>query len=235
MSKNHVYTGKDNNSNNPVYAFSACAGIALANSHFPFFDAYRIAEACCANAKKRAKKEDMKIVYFDDENKEHKLIGNWLDFQICDHINIMQLEKYRKRQYVLSDGTNLLKRPYWVPGALADKFESDNEKLSELSIETLIKAIQDLTEQSSGNANQIEAGFEQAVPRRWLKKARAAYTRGKAAFNAFIVEAESRHRNFPIDEKNSYLNDRANYYDAIDLIDHFQDITLDKSQEELEE
>lgn len=35
--------------------YSACGGIAFFNSHFPFSDAYQVAEACCDSAKKRAK------------------------------------------------------------------------------------------------------------------------------------------------------------------------------------
>mgnify|MGYP006943782527 FL=1 len=40
--------------------FSACGGIAFFNSHFPFSDAYQVAEACCDNAKKRAKQPECK-------------------------------------------------------------------------------------------------------------------------------------------------------------------------------
>ena len=35
--------------------YSACGGSAYFNSHFPFSDAYQVAESCCDNAKKRAK------------------------------------------------------------------------------------------------------------------------------------------------------------------------------------
>lgn len=31
--------------------YSACGGIAFFNSHFPFSDAYQVAEACCDSAK----------------------------------------------------------------------------------------------------------------------------------------------------------------------------------------
>ena len=35
--------------------YSACGGIAYFNSHFPFSDAYQVAESCCDNAKKTGK------------------------------------------------------------------------------------------------------------------------------------------------------------------------------------
>ena len=38
---------------------SACAGIAVFHSHFPYSEAYRIAEECCESAKKRMKKENL--------------------------------------------------------------------------------------------------------------------------------------------------------------------------------
>ena len=48
------------------YTFSACAGISIIHSHFPFFKGYQIAEECCEIAKKSVfslySKEDLKCI-----------------------------------------------------------------------------------------------------------------------------------------------------------------------------
>ncbi|NLK93504.1 MAG: hypothetical protein GX273_10415 [Bacteroidales bacterium] len=248
VSQKYMYTG-DDEVEDPLYAFSACAGIAFANSHFPFYDAYQIAEACCSNAKKVAKTEENQINYIDASGVGHKLIGSWIDFQFCDHINITQLEKYREKQYILTDGTDLLKRPYWVPPGKADSQEAGIACLSDRSIERLLQKIRELSVKGGamtcGDRNQIDiaeqddlCAEDQAedqlekraeaaiVPRRWCKKAREAYTRGRPAMLAFITEARSRHKDFPINRENAYTGHVANYYDAVELVDHFQDILL---------
>lgn len=45
------------------YGFSICAGIAYIGSHFPFYTAYEVAEACCASAKGEAKRMKIKKNY----------------------------------------------------------------------------------------------------------------------------------------------------------------------------
>ena len=86
--------------------YSACAGIAYFNSHFPFSDAYQVAEACCESAKKRGKQ---------NENRgESDQIGNFFDFQICTNIRAVHLADYRQKHY-RADMGSLLARPYYVP------------------------------------------------------------------------------------------------------------------------
>ena len=69
--------------------YSACGGIAYFNSHFPFSDAYQVAEACCDTAKSRAKKE---------ENRgKSGFVGNFFDYQICTNIRAADLEEYRDK------------------------------------------------------------------------------------------------------------------------------------------
>lgn len=64
--------------------YSACGGIAFFNSHFPFSDAYQVAEACCENAKKRAKEEE-------NRGAESR-IGNFMDFQVCTNVRAANLD-----------------------------------------------------------------------------------------------------------------------------------------------
>lgn len=85
-----------------VYPLSACAGIAFCNSHFPFSDAYEVAEACCASAKRSAKK----LVDVDEREK------CYADYQICKHIKAKELDLYRTEQYTMVDGKSMVFRPY---------------------------------------------------------------------------------------------------------------------------
>lgn len=76
------------------YPISACAGIALVHSHFPFQIAYEIAEECCQTAKKK---------YY--ENKQ----GSYLDF------HLVRGSYVQTRQEQLSQGLNRKQqRPYQV-------------------------------------------------------------------------------------------------------------------------
>lgn len=43
----------------------ACMGIAIAHSHAPFSDVYRIAEQCCESGKKKSREKDSKVNYVD--------------------------------------------------------------------------------------------------------------------------------------------------------------------------
>ena len=96
---------------------SACAGIAIVKSHFPFYKAYELAEELCLSAKKKAK-------YFNKEDP-----GNWMDYHIVYSGFQTDLNAMRKEQYnvpgmkeVTRDVENkysqynLLLRPFCVTG-----------------------------------------------------------------------------------------------------------------------
>lgn len=86
--------------------YSACGGIAFFNSHFPFSDAYQVAESCCSSAKSRAKEKN--------NRGEDGRIGNYFDFQICTNISAADLDSYRQKHYV-SENQLFIARPYYVP------------------------------------------------------------------------------------------------------------------------
>ena len=108
--------------------YSACGGIAYFNSHFPFSDAYQVAEACCSMAKKRAKEENSRG--------KNESVGNFFDFQICTNIRAAHLESYREKHYHSEKGMFIL-RPYYVP--IKRDINRINEKNKDYSVEKLEK------------------------------------------------------------------------------------------------
>lgn len=108
--------------------FSACGGIAFFNSHFPFSDAYQVAEACCESAKKRAKLDENKIIRTAENNSGTvSKIGNFLDFQICTNISAANLESYRDRHYTDGKG-RFIARPYYVPCRYDEEMNQKNDR-----------------------------------------------------------------------------------------------------------
>lgn len=152
--------------NNPKkYAFSACAGIAFFNSHYPFSDAYKVAEECCSSAKKRAK---------EDKYRTSEMIGCYFDYEICTHISSIQLDSYREKQYIEVSGNKLIiQRPYYVP---VDYFDNLNQKNKENSYQNLEDNIK----------------FFSGISRSRAKTLRNKYTRGYDQVNEYIDFLKSR-------------------------------------------
>jgi len=80
---------------------SACAGIAITKSKYPFYRGYELAEQLCREAKKKAKEEDNK--------------SSWLDFHIASGGFSGTITEIRKKNYTVPEG-NLCLRPYRVAG-----------------------------------------------------------------------------------------------------------------------
>lgn len=145
--------------------YSACGGIAFFNSHFPFSDAYQVAEECCGSAKKRAKQKENHGV--DDE------IGNFFDYQMCSNIRAANLSAYRDRQY-RSDAGSFMARPYYVP-AKNDRYRL-NQKNQRYSI---------------CHFDEWK-GQILSMPRSKAKQLRDAITMGKNAMDEYVSFLESR-------------------------------------------
>jgi hypothetical protein len=194
--------------NQKKYGFSACGGIAFVNSHFPFSDAYEVAEACCASAKKRAKLEDNR-----DSNGN---IGSYLDYQLCTHISAANLENYREKHYVsVEDGTSVIMRPYYVNNPLLDAFSDMNQRNAQYDLEILLQTVE---------------SFQKNMPRSHAKKLRECCATGEQTTKEYINFVKS--RKIPLPEA-----DRTYWYDALEILDFYlkkeevQDETEDKTDE----
>jgi hypothetical protein len=83
---------------------TACAGVVLFHSHYPFSQAYSLAEELCASAKKPSR---------DCE-------GSYIDFHLHQSGNVSGLRQLRERQYKV-DGLTILRRPWRVLTAKDEK------------------------------------------------------------------------------------------------------------------
>ena len=85
--------------NNIQAKITACAGVAIFHSHFPFSSAYNMAEECCGNAKK----------FMREINKQ----GSFIDFHLHQSGMITTMKAFRNQQYTTESGI-LLHRPWCV-------------------------------------------------------------------------------------------------------------------------
>ena len=196
------YSMADNHAGQPDsrYSFSICAGIAFANSHFPFHIAYDVAEECCENAKKTAKSR---------ENLQDGQIGNWVDFHICKNIQARNLKVLREKEYVTSLGDQLLLRPYYI----SNGHEDDGTVFGKLasggrSLENLENSI-------------IYFVNTDNIPRSYAKQLRNTYPMGKYEVQHLSTFLQSRGHRMPDQSYNMYEGDHARWYDALEMMDLF--------------
>jgi hypothetical protein len=192
VGKRRMYeeAGLTEEENQRKYGFSACGGIAFFNSHFPFCDAYEVAEACCASAKKRAK--------LDDNRDSAGNIGSFLDYQLCTHISAADLEAYRKKHYISAEsGKSILMRPYYINNPMLDAFSDINQINAKYDLELF---------------RQTEESFQNAMPRSHAKKMRDCCAAGEQAVEKYVTFIKSRKIPLP-------KTDRAYWYDALEIMD----------------
>ncbi len=189
-------------------SFTACAGIVFCHSHFPFANAYRVAEELCSNAKKVSKT----IAKNSDE------VRSWVDFQILSHMRAVDISKYRKEQftYTNKDGKqfNLIRRPYIL------ERDEDSDELKARGFSNFIKLLGELKGED--------------IVRSDIKEMRNAYTVGKEKLDLVVSRIKSRGKDIP---KNTFAHNVsgkmfevkngeyiAYYYDAFEIFDEYTDI-----------
>lgn len=163
---------------------SACAGIAVFHSHYPFADAYSIAEQACENAKKAAK------AYCDRENMSAEI--SLVDFQFIHSTAGTDLEKLREEQ-----NGDKLGRPYCVKAFtptdedISEKIDEapQTEKLYKLKGEfTARTSIKELGSAISGGSEKARLSFDRIVSQDNEKKKRV--TNKRSAIEAIEPDYE---------------------------------------------
>jgi len=188
--------------NHKKYGFSACAGIAFFNSHFPFSDAYQVAEACCSSAKSAAKQIEHR-----DGGKSDGFIGCYLDYQFCSNIRCAQLREYRERNYSYPDAPgSMISRPYYISApTYADSTDLD-ERNKEHNIEVLWQNLKIFTTYSK----------ETRMVRSHAKKLRNAFSLGMEEADRVVAFLNSREVKLP-------ETDRSTWYDALEFMDFYKE------------
>lgn len=174
---------------NPI--FTACAGIAFFNSHFPFSDAYMVAEACCDSAKKRAKSKECSISGND------QIVGNFFDFQLCTNVNASNLDDYRDKHYVV-DNESFIQRPYYVRVENDKGLNVKNEKYSVSKVEDKLSVL-----------------CSPDFPRSLGKEIRNVIPQGNNEIKKEVAFLKSRKHN----EFNKLEEEKGTWYDACELMD----------------
>lgn len=198
ISNKVLYQEKGEKEDLDTYGFSVCAGIAYVNSHFPFHAGYEIAEACCDNAKKRAKK------YTVGER-----VGNWVDFQICRSLQAVDIKATRKKEYTLYDGSELCLRPYYIKVREKDALNTKCEAYDFQIFKDTYQYFSDTTK----------------MPRSMAKEFRNTYPLGEYEMKALITFADSRGRKMPENRQKAFDKiegkNTAIWYDALELMDYY--------------
>jgi hypothetical protein len=195
---------------------SACAGVAIVKSHFPFFRAYQLADELCKTAKLKGK-------ILAGQKKDDKEMGNWLDFHIVYSGITTDLEQLRKRQYNIPG----------FPGAESLKYppRSESPEMEQKQYNLLHRpwcAAGDCDEKYKwSNLKKILEEFkdEQEWPRSRLKHLRNESIKSKKAISALLAEYESRDLVLPdFLEKKDYLDEDNGtpYFDALELLDFYE-------------
>lgn len=202
---------------------SACAGVAVIKSHFPFYRAYQLAEQLCSSAKLKGKILAKK----DGHENENKEIGNWLDFHIAYSGVTTDLNVLRKRLYNVpgmnkinpfeftepgarkgpeQERYHLLWRPWCIAGDCASRYQWEQLK------------------------TQILVPFQNTDewPRSRLKKLRNESIKSRADIDVLEEEMKSRDLKLPEFEGQSRYFQRSEnqtpYFDALELLDFYIDI-----------
>ena len=154
---------------------SACAGVVLFHSHYPFSEAYKMAEECCKNAKKYTR---------NAEEYTNGVVGSFIDFHIHNGGTITSLKSLRKSIYTIKTEQALTHRPYCISNMSETNDGTFNKYPSFDEFETLIH---ELTQQNGINS----------WPRSRLKALRDAIAIGEDEVKKVLTWCEARDYKLP--------------------------------------
>ncbi|MDR1321967.1 MAG: hypothetical protein LBK56_11165 [Gracilibacteraceae bacterium] len=112
----------------------ACAGVVIFHSHYPFSEAYKLAEELCASAKKSSR----------------DCAGSYIDFHLHQSGNVAGLQRLRERQYMV-DRKTILRRPWRITAG------SENARPNFKWFEGNARAITKMLRNSKIARNKIKA------------------------------------------------------------------------------
>lgn len=195
---------------------SACAGVAVVKSHFPFYRAYQLAEELCRSAKMKGK------IIAQKKGKEDE-VGNWLDFHIVHSGVTTELRELRRKNYNVPgmklldplqyeehgsvlmrlNQYHLLWRPWCTAGHVEEQCKWEHFK-------HIFNEFNDMDK----------------WPRSRLKRLRNESIKSETDVQLLLSEFKSRKKPLPLfDGNNEYFREhRCPYFDALELLDFYIEI-----------
>lgn len=193
---------------------SACAGVAIVKSHFPFYRTYELSEQLCKSAKKKAKT----LALIDDKEN----VGSWMDYHIVFSGLTLGLDEIRKNYYQVpgmkepnklthtqpggitseSQQYNLLWRPWCIIGDTEEKYMWDKFKLM----------------------YQYFTRDDKKWPRSKLKALRNEAIKSDVSIKLLLKELKSRGKELPAfngNKDNFFIDNQAPYFDVLELLDFY--------------
>lgn len=196
-------------------SLSVCAGVALVHSHFPFNIAYKIAESCCGNAKRKRLK-----------NNNGQMRMGYIDFHICQSGYLTDIEDLRKNEYFVTANhegkKRLLKRPYRVATV-----EDSNHYFSFDCLDQILKRMVGERISFQGPSGQAKEAEGKKWPRSRLKKLYETYLLSAEKVGFFLDECASRGYQTTAFTKEELRdgfaeNGTTPLYDALELLDLYE-------------
>lgn len=172
---------------------SACAGIAIVKSHYPFARAYTLAEELCGEAKK------FRRASFENG-------GGALDWYFSMGGLYDDLENMRKREYSSKDGSLTLRPVSLVEEKPGIKARSWGE----------VKRVADEFQNGWGEKRNKAKALRDALRGGSVEVER---------FQRIYLEADENLPTYPPFTTNGWDNQRCGYFDPLELMDIFIDLT----------
>ena len=153
-----------------TYNFSACGGICMVHSHFPFYKAYEMAEDLCSNAKKQAKTNLL----------NNGRPSSYIDFDICQSGIIKPILKTRE------ENKELYLRPYCISKELEEKINDEHIssfiKLTKLLDKNVARnVIKELRNKYQESTNNLNIYYEKIKSRNKLFQKFSPYNQSNVA------------------------------------------------------
>ena len=187
---------------------SACAGVAIVKSHFPFFRAYELAEKLCGSAKQKAKYLNKNI---DDP-------GCWLDYHIIYSGFQNDIHAMRKQLYNIP-GMDAVSRD------VKDKFHQYNLLLRPFCVSGNSDEMYKWEKMKTLYSKMIK------IPRSRLKNLRSAFISSMEAVDLQNAQNSSRGYKLPgykmkkdigeCNDKKLFVDNQTPFFEPLELLDFY--------------
>lgn len=198
---------------------SACAGIAIVKSHYPFYRAYQLAEELTKLAKEKAK------TYREDNREE--FVKSWIDFQVVNSgATTNSIVDMRKKYYITPNNEELCWRPWLITNEVT---ETETKIIHSFNIfkEIYKKFVE------GDKKNGIEKW-----PRSKLKQLRDTYFLGASDTELLLEQYKSRGLSLDVIflNQNGFTHSKKTpVFDVLEMLDLFTELKNEQIKEDYHE